>query len=179
MSSESDNEESQRRILRALIAETQGPTHRFDRELESFADSFSHSCGHNRLERMGLRWSDALSPEQSRLLATDRMAAAGFAPHLHRALMRHLLPTEDELETLPKLALSEWAVALRMGIQGVLCRRAYLGGHGTGNGRTNFSLPDEAFLRSIQPTLRGAADAFFLEWTPVRVPPVGRAVRAH
>lgn len=170
MSSESDNEESQRRILRALIAETQGPTRRFERELENFADAFSHSCGHNRLERIGLRWSDALSPEQSQVLATDRVAAAGFASYLHRALMRHLLPTEDELATLPRASLAEWTVALRMGMQGVLSRRAYLSGHGP----NDFSLPDETFLLSIQPALRGAADTFFSEWPGAHPPSAAR-----
>ena len=143
MSSETENEESQRRTLRTLIAETQGQTRRFERELEIFADAFSHSGGHNRLERIGLRWSSALLPEQRRVLSTDRGAATEFASCLHRALMRHLLPTESELETLPRAALTEWVAALRMGIQGVLHRRASLSGHGTSPGRADFTMMDE------------------------------------
>jgi hypothetical protein len=160
MSLEADAEETQRRILRALIAETQGSTRRYEKELEIFAEAFSHTCGHNRLERIGLRWSGALTPAQSRVLSTDRKAATGFASCLHRALMQHLLPTDEELATLPRMALSEWAAALRMGVQGVLRRRAFLSGAGTG--AHDFALPDEKFLLSIQPAVRRAADEFFL-----------------
>lgn len=166
MSSETQTEENQRRVLRALIAETQTSPARYAKELEIFAEAFAHTCGHNRLEQIGLRWSEALSPAQTRLLATDRGLAAGFAAHLHRAVMRHLLPSEDELMTLPRPALAEWAVALRMGIQGVLRRRAYVSGESTG--RAAFPQPHETFLRSLQPTITRAADEFFLSVSEAR-----------
>ncbi len=160
MSSETQTEENQRRVLRALIEETQAASVRYAKELEIFAEAFAHTCGHNRLEQIGLRWSGALSPAQARLLATDRSLAAGFASHLHRTLMRHLLPTEDELMALPRPALAEWAVALRMGIQGILRRRAFVSGESTG--RAAFPQPHEAFLLSLQPTIARAAAEFFL-----------------
>jgi hypothetical protein len=150
----------QRGVLRALVAEAEGATSRFAKEWEIFADAFSHTCGHNRLEQIGLRWIEALTPAQVHLLATDRAAACEFAPCLHRALMRYLLPTEEEMAALTKPALTEWIAAIRLGIQGVLRRRAYLSGDSTG--RAFFPEPGESFLRSIQPAIRDAADEFFL-----------------
>lgn len=164
--SEAQPEENQRRILRALIAETQTSPARFAKELEIFAEAFSHTCGHNRLEQIGLRWSSVLTASQTRVLATDRGAAIEFASRLHCALMRHLLPDDDEIEATPKPILADWTVALRMGFQGVLRRRAYISGGSTG--RSAFPQPSEAFLLSIQPTIRRVADEFFQTRPEVR-----------
>ena len=177
MSSETQTEENQRRVLRALIEETQAAPARYAKELEIFAEAFSHTCGHNRLEQIGLRWSSALSPAQTRLLATDRTLAAGFAAHLHRVVMRHLLPTEEELAALPRPALAEWAAALRMGIQGVLRRRAYVAGESTG--RAAFPQPHETFLLSVCPTITLAADEFFRDVVVQPVPKTEAAPRAR
>jgi len=159
MVSERTSEETQLNTLRLLIAETQDPSPRFARELTTFAEAFSETCGHNRLEQIGLRWSGVLTPTQTRLLTRDPQAALAFATQLHRALMRHLLPDEDELATLPKASILQWSMALRMGIQGVLRRRAYLNGEATGS--ANFAVPTEPFLQSMQPIIRQAADEFF------------------
>lgn len=168
MPSETQPEESQRRILRALIAETQSSPARFAKELEIFAEAFGHACGHNRLEQIGLRWSAVLSASQTHVLATDHGAAAEFASHLHRALMLHLLPSDDEIDSSAKPVLAEWTVALRMGFQGVLRRRAYVNGESTG--RAAFPQPSETFLLSIQPTIRRAAEEFFLDRPEARKP---------
>ena len=159
MASDRTSEETQLNTLRLLIAETQDPSPRFARELTTFAEAFSETCGHNRLEQIGLRWSTVLSPAQTRILVTDSRAANAFAAQLHRALMRHLLPDEEELATLPKASVLQWSMSLRMGIQGVLRRRAYLNGEATGS--ANFAVPTETFLQDLQPVIRQAADEFF------------------
>ncbi len=159
MPSEGRSEETQLKTLRGLIAETQGSSPRFAGELVTFADAFAETCGHNRLEQIGLLWSAALTPAQTQALVSDRRTAVLFAAHLHRALMEYLLPPEHELEALPKAAIMQWIAALRMGIQGVLRRRAQVGGDISGS--AHFMMPSVDFLESIQPVIRAAADEFF------------------
>lgn len=159
MPSEGRSEETQLKTLRGLIAETQSSSPRFAGELVTFADAFAETCGHNRLEQIGLLWSAALTPAQTRALVSDRRTAVLFAAHLHRALMEHLLPPEHELEALPKAAIMQWIAALRMGIQGVLRRRAQVGGDISGS--AHFMMPSTDFLESVQPVIRAAADEFF------------------
>lgn len=159
MPTEARSEETQLKTLRGLIAETQSSSPRFAGELTTFADAFAETCGHNRLEQIGLLWSAALAPTQTRALVSDRRTAVLFAAHLHRALMEHLLPPEPELETMPKAAIMQWIAALRMGIQGVLRRRAQVSGDIAGS--AHFMTPSVAFLESIQPVIRRAADDFF------------------
>lgn len=159
MPSDARSEETQLKTLRGLIAETQSSSPRFAGELTTFADAFAETCGHNRLEQIGLLWMAALAPAQTRALVSDRRVAVLFAAHLHRALMVHLLPPESELEAMPKAAIMQWIAALRMGIQGVLRRRAQMGGDISGS--AHFMTPSTAFLESIQPVIRRAADEFF------------------
>lgn len=169
MPSDVRSEETQLKMLRQLIAETQGSSVRFIKELETFAEAFSQTCGHNRLEQIGLRWSTALTPAQIQVLVGDKKAASAFAVFLHQALMRHLLPTEDELEALPKASVMQWTTALRMGIQGVLRRRAQMNVETTG--RTDYALPNEDFLQTLQPVIRDAADEFFATYSSARDTP--------
>ncbi len=159
MPTEGRSEETQLKTLRGLIAETQSSSPRFAGELVTFADAFAETCGHNRLEQIGLLWSAALTPAQTQALISDRRTAVSFASHLHRVLMEHLLPPEHELDTLPKAAIMQWIAALRMGIQGVLRRRAQVSGDISGS--AHFMMPSTAFLESIQPVIRRAADDFF------------------
>lgn len=166
ITTERSSEETQLNTLRLLIAETQGSSPRFARELTTFAEAFSETCGHNRLEQIGLRWSAVLTPAQTRVLVTDSRAANAFAAQLHRALMQHLLPDEEELATLPKASVLQWSMSLRMGIQGVLRRRAYLSGEATGS--ANFAVPTETFLQALQPVIRQAADEFFAALPEIR-----------
>lgn len=148
-----------RAMLRGLIAETQQAGPRYAKELDTFAESFSHTCGHNRLEQIGLRWSVVLTPAQTQMLVMDNGAAISFASHLHQTLMRHLLPSENELSALPKKSVMQWAACLRMGIQGVLRQRALVSGSTLGN--RDFGAPTEDFLLTMQPVIRHAADEFF------------------
>lgn len=159
MASDARSEETQLKMLRLLIDETQNSTARFAKELETFAEAFSQTCGHNRLEQIGLRWSGVLTPAQTRLLLKDKAQCAAFALHLHRALMLHLLPTDAEMAELTKTDVMQWTAALRMGIQGVLRRRAQVTGDTSGG--AGFPLPNESFLLSMRPVIRRAADDFF------------------
>jgi hypothetical protein len=148
-------------MLRLLIAEASSSGPRYAKELASFADAFSERCGHNRLEQIGIRWSAVLTADQKRVLGTERDAAISFASILHSSLMRYLLPSDTEIDSLEKASLLKWNTALRMGIQGVLRRRAELS---DGTIRTG-GLPmlEESFLQSIQPVIREAAAEFFPE----------------
>lgn len=150
---------NQLEALRLLIYETQHPGTRFDSEHVTFAEAFRQTCGHNRLEQIGIRWTDVLTPAQTHVLATDSRVAGDFACHLYRALMRHLLPPEPEMASLSKAAVLQWTAALRMGIQGVLRRRACVSGDTPEYAR--FATPSETFLRALRPVIHRAAAEFF------------------
>jgi hypothetical protein len=166
MTPDAPTEQTQCKMLRLLIAEAQTSGPRYAKELATFAEAFSERCGHNRLEQIGIRWSTVLTADQKRVLVTERDAAISFATILHSSLMRYLLPSDTEIDTLEKSSLLKWNTALRMGIQGVLRRRAELSDGSVKTG--GLPMLEESFLQSMQPVIRQAAAEFFPDVKPDR-----------
>jgi hypothetical protein len=143
--------------LVAVIAEAQAGGKLMDREIALFAEGLRETCGHGKLDALGVQWQRAADRPQREAMAASPGLAKAFAPYLHSRLIQHLSPGEAELETLTEEHAKRCAAAFKMGIQGVIRWRAEEEGKSTVHPDTT------AVKESLCPIIRLAANDFFAE----------------